>query len=120
MNIRQPMIPANLLREFVQLVPSGALDQARGGQYTPTPPARVPFQGALLPVSNEDLRYAPEGTYTAHSHKLYTNGHGLSVGAQVLDPMDGATHTVRQELTHGPMHPLRRYLVERKGGSSPR
>ena len=58
---------------------------------------------------------AAEGTYTANSRKIYTNGHALRIGGQVYDPQDGATYTVRGDLDHGVIHPLRRFVADRKG-----
>lgn len=34
---------------------------------------------------------------------------------QVYDPQDGATYTVRGDLDHGVIHPLRRFVADRKG-----
>lgn len=61
------------------------------------------------------LETAAEGTYTANSRKIYTNGHALRIGGQVYDPQDGATYTVRGDLDHGVIHPLRRFVADRKG-----
>ena len=69
----------------------------------------------MLPVSEDDWKTAAEGTYTANSRKIYTNGHVLRIGGQVYDPQDGATYTVRGDLDHGVIHPLRRFVADRKG-----
>ena len=37
------------------------------------------------------------------------------IGGQVYDPQDGATYTVRGDLDHGVIHPLRRFVADRKG-----
>ena len=52
--------------------------------------------------------------------KVYTNGHTLQVGAQFRDGFDGQIYTVKQELTHGPVHSMKRYMVEKKGESNPK
>ena len=39
----------------------------------------------------------------------------LRIGGQVYDPQDGATYTVRGDLDHGVIHPLRRFVADRKG-----
>lgn len=48
------------------------------------------------------------------------NGHTLQVGAQFRDGFDGQIYTVKQELTHGPVHSMKRYMVEKKGESNPK
>ena len=42
------------------------------------------------------------------------------MGAQFRDGYDGQVYTVKQELTHGPVHSLKRYMVEKKGESNPK
>lgn len=116
----KPTIPLGLLHDIIELEPGGSYDQSKGGQWIPQKPASVTFKGVVMPVNNEDLQYAPTGTHTQNSQKLYTNGHSLSVGQQIQDTYDGQTYTVKQELTHGPIHPLKRYVVEKKGVSSPK
>ena len=60
------------------------------------------------------------GSYTLNAQKVYTNGHTLQVGAQFRDGFDGQIYTVKQELTHGPVHSMKRYMVEKKGESNPK
>ena len=117
----QPMIPRGLLHTMYDLVSSGSYDQAKGGQWIPDPePQRVPFKGAVLPISDKDLRRELSGTVTDHSEKIYTNGYALRPGAQVFDPQSGMTYTVTQELGHNSIHPMKRYLVEARGGAAPK
>lgn len=116
----KPTIPLGLLHDIEELEPGGSYDQANGGQWKPTKPTSKTFKGVVMPVNNEDLQYAIAGTYTQNSQRLYTNGHSLTVGQQVRDTFDGQVYTVKQELTHGPIHPLKRYVVEKKGVSSPK
>lgn len=115
----RPSLPLGLLHDIVAITPSETFSQANGGQFIPgAKPAETTFKGVIMPVNNEDLQYAPAGTYTQNSHKLYTNGPSLTVGQQIRDTYDGNTYTVKQELTHGPIHPMKRYVVERKGVSA--
>lgn len=58
--------------------------------------------------------------HTLNAQKVYTNGHTLQVGAQFRDGFDGQIYTVKQELTHGPVHSMKRYMVEKKGESNPK
>lgn len=66
------------------------------------------------------LQYIDSGSYTLNAQKVYTNGHTLQVGAQFRDGFDGQIYTVKQELTHGPVHSMKRYMVEKKGESNPK
>lgn len=117
----KPGLPLGLLHAMTLITPGGAIDAENGGQWRPAlHPSHLSFQGIVMPLSNEDLEYLPEGTYTRESCKLYTNGQRVAVGARFTDTYDGATYTVKTELTHGPLHPMKRYLVERKGEASPK
>lgn len=118
-NFAKPQIPLGLLHDMTQIVPGGSRDSDNGGQWRPDAEQQtVTFKGVVMPMSNKDLQYLPEGTFTKLTQKLYTNGKSLAVGAQFTDTYNGATYTVTQELTHGPIHPLKRYAVEAKGGAS--
>lgn len=113
----QPMIPEGLLHEMYEIQSGAAFDQKNGGQWTPGADKRIPFKGVVLPVNDKDLIRDVAGTFTQYSEKVYTNGHDLSIGAQVED-FDGTRYTVTQELGHNSLHPMKRYLVERKGKTS--
>jgi hypothetical protein len=119
-NFAMPKIPAGLLHDMKRVTVATTLDTDNGGQHKPTLPSSQMFKGVVMPLSNEDLQYMPEGTYTRNSQKVYTNGATLEVGAQFTDLYDNATYSVVQELTHGPIHPMKRYVVEKKGRAAPR
>ena len=102
----QPMIPGGLLHTMYEVQAGGHYDQDKGGQWVAGEPVRVPFEGAVLPVSDKDLRREITGTVSDLSEKIYTNGHALQVGAQVYDPDSGNTYTVTQELGHNSIHPI--------------
>jgi hypothetical protein len=100
---------------------SGAtLDQSNGGQWISGEKNVIIFKGCIMPVSNKDLLYDKAGTYTKDSRKLYTNGFVVPVNATVKDLCDGSEYTVVQELGHGAVHSLKRYMLERKAASSNR
>ena len=118
---RGPKIPKNLLHEMFRLTrEGGGYDYEHGGQYRGGQVVETPFRGVVMPLNNEDLRYMDSGTSTINAQKVYTNGEVLSVGAQFRDGYDNQVYTVKQELTHGPIHPLKRYVVEKKGESKPK
>ena len=74
----------------------------------------------MKPRHIDDLQYIDSGSYTLNAQKVYTNGHTLQVGAQFRDGFDGQIYTVKQELTHGPVHSMTRYMVEKKGERNPK
>lgn len=116
-----PKLPRNLLHDMFELrTGGGKYDKSNGGQWVPGTTEEIRFKGVLMPLSNEDLQYADSGTYTKNAQKVYTNGHVLLIGAQFRDGHDGQTYTVKQELTHGPIHSMKRYMVEKKGASNPK
>ena len=84
-----PQIPGCLLHTMYELRVSGGYSKGQGGQFVPTPEARVPFEGAVLPVSDKDLQRSPQGTFFARSEKIYTNGHSLKRGARSLTRRQG-------------------------------
>ena len=118
---RGPKLPRHLLHTMYEMhTEGGGYDKENGGQWVPGETVETPFQGIVMPLNNEDLQYADSGTYTVNAQKVYTNGHTLRVGAQFRDGYDGQVYTVKQELTHGPVHSLKRYMVEKKGESNPK
>jgi hypothetical protein len=115
----KPKIPDALMHTMQRLTVQVERQTAKGGQWKPTPPATTTFKGAVLPLNNEDLQYLPEGSYTLNTQKLYTNGATVDVGQQFTDTYDGQTYTVITELTYGPTHPMKRYIVEKGGRAAP-
>ena len=117
----KPMLPRGILHELVELrAGPGGYDPDNGGQWVRSEPERIPFQGVVLVVSEDDWQKAPQGTCTRNSRKIYTTGHALGVGSRVYDPESGATYTVTGDLDHGAIHPLRRFVAERKGEAAPK
>ena len=118
---RGPRLPRSLLHTMYRITKEGGrYDPERGGQFTGGKTVEVPFQGVVMPMNNEDLQYMDSGTSTINVQKVYTNGETLEIGAQFRDGYDDQVYTVKQELTHGPIHSMKRYMVEKKGGSKPK
>lgn len=115
-----PQIPRSLLHSMYEVHTEGGYDKEQGGQWKPGTTVETAFQGVVMPLNNEDLQYIDSGSYTLNAQKVYTNGHTLQVGAQFRDGFDGQIYTVKQELTHGPVHSIKRYMVEKKGESNPK
>lgn len=116
-----PKLPRNLLHTMYRITKKGgSYDPERGGQFFGGKTVEISFKGVVMPLNNEDLQYMDSGTSTINAQKVYTNGETLEIGAQFRDGYDGQVYTVKQELTHGPVHSLKRYMVEKKGGSKPK
>ncbi|GHU69906.1 hypothetical protein FACS1894184_14630 [Clostridia bacterium] len=111
-----PRIPNMLMRTLYALDYHTEFDQLSGGQYYRQQSDRREISGVIMPLSNKDLQYMDEGAYSAQSQKLYTNGDTVKVGMYVQDPDTAQEYKVTQELTHGPIHPMKRYLLEMKEG----
>lgn len=110
-----PTIPAQLMQTIYELRAGPPIYQPdHGGQYIPGSVEEIPFVGAILPLSDVDLRRAPQGTFTADSRKLYTNGKNLETGTSIRTGA-GTVYTVRSLLDYGDIATLRRYHIERKG-----
>ena len=119
-NMSAPMIPEGLLRPMHHLKPTQAPAFGSGGKYVSTPDERIPFRGRVMPVTNKDLMFAPEGLYTTESVKLYTHGYLLQANDVIEDSHDGAVYVITNILDHQDIHPLKRYVMKRKGGASNR
>ncbi|WP_313152071.1 hypothetical protein [Lacrimispora sp.] len=115
----QPMIPRGLLHDMYEIQSGSGFSQENGGQWIPGENKRVLFEGVVLPVNDKDLIRDTGGTFAQCSEKIYTNGHLLQIGARVEDS-GGEVYTVTQELGHNTIHPMKRYLVERKGETAKR
>lgn len=114
-----PNIPGQLMHDMYELRSTGGKhDMKNGGQWVPGSVERKRFKGVVLPVNDKDLMYMEGGTYTQNSRKVYTNGYSLEVGEKIYDPQDGSTYTVKQELGYNSIHPIKRYLIDSKGGAA--
>ncbi len=51
---------------------AGHYDYEAGGIWVPGTTTYVTFEGAVVPLSNEDLKYDSGGTYSAEDKKLYS------------------------------------------------
>lgn len=115
----QPQIPDGLLHGMYEIeIEGGFMDRDNGGQWAPGKEKRSAFRGVVLPVNDKDLIRDSGGTYTQCSEKVYTNGKVLAVGGRIYDPDNRAYYTVTQELGHNSIHPLKRYLIERREGAA--
>ena len=115
----QPQIPAALLHTLHELESGAVFSQETGGQWIPGTGKKTAFQGVILPVTDKDLLRDTGGTITKNTVKIYTNSHKLEVGSRV-EERDGSVYTIVQELDHNSLHPVKRYLAERKGKAAKR
>jgi hypothetical protein len=111
-NFSKPLIPPSLMHVLTAKNATKIRDKDNGGQWRSLSTDPVSIKGVIMPLSNKDLKYLPEGTFTQNSQKLYTNGDVVAVGSEITD-IDGKTYTVKQELDHNSIHPMKRYLVEK-------
>jgi len=111
-------IPKHLLRCLYGIDIAKTFLQMEGGISVETERIMFAFDGAVLPLSNEDLQRLPEGTSTINSQKIYTNGEALTPGQLVKDSLDGQIYTVTTELTHNTIHGMKRYVVTRRSVSA--
>lgn len=112
-----PQIPGRLLHDFYKISTVKTFRQDKGGQHVPMARTEEKFSGCIMPLSNEDIQRLPEGTATVNTQKIYSNGEVLNVGQMVRDSWDNQEYTVTNELTHGSVHNLKRYTVEKVGVS---
>lgn len=106
-----PRLPRALLHPLVAY--AQVSEPGPGGQFRQVTKAVSVFKGAVLPLSNEDWKLLPEGSYTQNSQKLYTDDPvSLKPGQIVRDTYDGQRYTVKTLLAHNSIHPMLRYIVE--------
>lgn len=106
-----PRLPRALLHPLV--VYDKVTVPGPGGQLRPVTKAVSAFMGVVLPLSNQDLKYLPEGTYTQNSQKLYTDDSiSIRPGQTIRDTFDGQRYVVKTELAHNTLHPMLRFIVE--------
>lgn len=113
-----PKILGNLMRDFYSIDTKKEFFQDEGGIYKEVERIVSTFKGALLPLNNEDLQRLPDGTSTVNSQKIYTNGEILKLNQLVQDSLDNQIYSVGTELTHTPIHGMKRYIVTKKGAAS--
>lgn len=106
-----PRLPRALLH--ILTVSDRKFVRSDGGQMRPVENQVTSFWGVVLPLSNFDLKFLPEGSYTQNSQKLYTDDPvNIKTGQIIRDTYDGQLYTVKQELSHNSIHPMLRYVVE--------
>lgn len=106
-----PRLPRALLHTLTLM--ERTFEKEPGGQSRPVEVSTTSFQGVVLPLSNQDWKQLPEGSYTVNTQKLYTDDPvTIQPGQVITDTYDGQQYTVKQELSHNSIHPMRRYLVE--------
>ena len=105
-----PRLPRALLHPLVAY--EKTLVPGPGGQSRPVTKAVSALMGVFMPLSNEDWKLLPEGSYTQNSQKLYTDGPVLKPGQIIRDTYDGQMYTVKTMLAHNSIHPMLRYIVE--------
>lgn len=57
---------------YAQTETAGCFDYTNGGEWVPGVKTWVPFEGAVLPLNNQDLVYGAGGTYTTKDRILYS------------------------------------------------
>lgn len=108
-----PRLPRALLHLLTVTKKTYINDPSRGGQSIPVDVAVTSFWGVVMPMSNEDWKQLPEGSYTQNSQKLYTDDLvEIEPGQIIRDTYDGQRYTVIQKLAHNTIHPMMRYIVE--------
>lgn len=115
----QPQIPSGLLHDMYEIQSGAVFSQEDGGQWVQGIDKKIKFQGVVLPVTDKDLIQDTSGTITKDTVKVYTNGHRLGTGGRIEDK-GGCVYTIIQELDHNDLHPIKRYLAERKGKAAVR
>lgn len=107
-----PRLPRALLHTMKVYKRTFAYDGPAGQARSVDGPAKT-FKGVVMPLSNKDLKYLPEGSYTENSQKLYTDDAIEIEPNQIIeDSFDGQRYTVKTELNHNSIHPMVRYIVE--------
>lgn len=107
-----PRLPRALLHPILVYERTFVRDGPGGQSRAVDTPGKT-FMGVIMPLSNKDLKYLPEGTYTQNSQKLYTDdGAVIQTGQIIEDTRDRQRYTVKTVLSHNAIHPMRRYIVE--------
>lgn len=107
-----PRLPRALLHT-ITLYQRTYVRDGPGGQSRPVDAPPKKFNGIVMPLSNKDLKYLPEGTYSQNSQKLYTDDDiEIEPGQIIEDSFDKQRYTVKTDLGHNTIHPMHRYIVE--------
>lgn len=108
-----PRLPRALLHILTASKRTFVRDVENGGQSKPVDELVASFWGVVMPLSNKDWKQLPEGSFTENSQKLYTDDAvDIQTGYIIRDTYDGQLYTVKTELNHNSIHPMRRFLVE--------
>lgn len=110
-----PRMPRTIQHKLIhRCVGEPTYDPENGGQWITEPEIDNEFYGAVLPLAADDIKLMPQGTYSSAHRKIYTDGYCLPIGCIVHDEYDCSNYCIVSELSYDGIHPLRRYIAERR------
>lgn len=104
-------LPRGLLKPMVYIKRTGG-DYGDNGKWVDGSEVRTDFKGALLSLTEEDLKYVEAGTYTTSDYKLY-----CEVDLDTNGQIEYLTKvwTIQEKRNYLEMGSFRRYIVRRVG-----
>lgn len=80
------VLPRQLQKQCSLIVKTGTVLGSNGvwSKGAENPANNIPFTGIILPLSKDDIKYDPSGTYTADDSKIYTS-FSLINGQEIYD-----------------------------------
>lgn len=105
-------LPAEYLVDFSKVEKTGGQYDQQTGIYQEGQENPVAAKGIILPLSNDDLKYAEAGTYTVHDRKIYIS-EPLTIGQEI--EYKGVRYTVRAEKDYSEQADVYIYLAQRVG-----
>ena len=104
------LIPDSIKQKLkYKLVTEGSYDD--GGDYIEGGEKEVIFEGAILPLSERDMQYLPEGTYNIEDMKLYTDEDLQS--NTIIETVKGVQYQIYGARKYDIISDFKRYFMKR-------
>jgi len=114
---KTPKLPKGILTTIYKIDKTGGhFDYSQGGIWIEDSEPKVPFEGRIMPLNQDDLKYDSGGTYTRQDRKLYT--HDSLTQGQEIEDINEVRYTVDSELPYDDLSTFKRYYIKKVGASS--
>lgn len=103
-------LPSEYLVPFYLYQEQEGVWNTNTGKYEKPPPERIEYQGIVLPLSTDDLKFSDSGTFSIHDRKIYTD-EKLEIGSTI--EYQDENYTVRAEKDYSEQADIYIYFAKR-------
>lgn len=108
-----PKLPKNILQNLkCKIKTEGCFTDE--GDYLEGEEKEISFEGALLPLTERDMRYLEDGEYSIEDMKLYTDDEILNLKSNtIIELEDGTTYKIYAPRRYNIIDCFKRYFLKK-------